>query len=82
MNDSDRTLLRAIFMIVVSIGLILMADITSGGHGTNESAILYWAGIILFITGVCAGILGLVTKSSDSRPRNGDKQDDAANDNK
>lgn len=61
MKSSDRALLRAVYLLVTAIGLIVIAYISSGGHGTNLSAILYWAGFILFAFGVVIGLFGFIS---------------------
>ena len=57
--------MRAIYLIAVSIGLMLIGYLVSGGQGSNLSSFLVWVGIILFVFGALIGILGFVKNKED-----------------
>lgn len=67
MKSSDRMMLRAIYLLVVAIGLFVIAYISSNGHGTNLSAMLYWAGFILFAFGILLGLFGFTSGKTDGK---------------
>ena len=65
MKPADRTLLRAIYLIAVSIGLMLIGYLISGGWGSNLPTILIWVGMILFVFGTLIGVLGFEKNKED-----------------
>ncbi len=67
MKSPDRTLLRAIYLIAVSIGIMLIGYLLSGGHGDNLTSFLIYAGMILFVAGAIVGLLGFTGEKDDDK---------------
>ena len=67
MKSPDRTLLRAIYLIAVSIGIMLIGYLLSGGHGDNLTSFLIYAGMLLFAVGTFIGFLGFSRENDDDK---------------
>ena len=65
MKSPDRTLLRAIYLIAVSIGIMLIGYLLSGGQGDHLTAFLIYGGMLLFAVGTFIGFLGFSKENND-----------------
>ena len=67
MNRQIVGLLKAIFILVVSIAMILIGYVISGGETNAVTVVLVYAGIACFFIGVFIGIANFGSPKDDSK---------------
>lgn len=60
-------LLKAIYLEVISIALILIGYVISGGENNGVSTVLFVLGLLMFFVGVFIGIGSFFTSSESTK---------------
>jgi VIT1/CCC1 family predicted Fe2+/Mn2+ transporter len=65
-NEQVIGLLKAIFFLAISIAMILIGYVISGGEENAVTVVLVYAGIVCFFVGVFIGIGNFTSPKDDN----------------